>query len=129
MNAIVHPLLLERLHYTIFKKRTGVIVIDAALLPLWNIDEWFDLRIWVDASFTTRLGRLLRKTPALDEEEIGRRMRMQETLLNAPSIPSWKYVLNEAEPEHMHACVRSWIQALSGQEEIQRTICSKRQPS
>lgn len=114
LNAIVHPVLLERLHYTIFKKRSRVIVIDAALLPLWNIDEWFDLRLWVDASFTTRLGRLLQKAPGLGEEEIRRRMRIQESLVAIPSVRSWKHVLNEAEPEQVYERMRSWIQELSG---------------
>ncbi|MBN1575748.1 MAG: dephospho-CoA kinase [Chitinispirillaceae bacterium] len=109
LNTIVHPLLLERLHKTIFKRRRGTVVIDAALLPLWNIDEWFDRRIWIDASSATRYGRLVHKMPAFSEEEIRRRMQMQETLFSAPPAASWNYINNEGGIHRLTASVWSCI--------------------
>ncbi|MBN1309396.1 MAG: dephospho-CoA kinase [Chitinispirillaceae bacterium] len=109
LNTLVHPLLLERLHKTIFKKRAGVVVIDAALLPLWNIDEWFDLRLWIDASFGVRFGRLVRKLPALSEEKIIRRMRVQEMLFGAPTSASWIHIVNEGDCDHLMAAVWACI--------------------
>ncbi len=113
LNEIVHPRLLERLRQTIFsKERSGVVVVDAALLPLWNIDEWFNIRIWIDASFEARLKRMTRKMTKLSKEDIIRRMRIQESVLKAPSPSSWKYIINEEEPERMKESVISYISEL-----------------
>jgi dephospho-CoA kinase len=96
-NSIVHPLLLERLQETIFSREEAgrPLLIDAALLPLWKVDDWFDFRIWVDAPFDVRFERQMRKGLGINRNEVEKRMRLQETLFDAPSPDSWKYVTNQ----------------------------------
>ena len=98
LNTIVHPVLLAHLHKTIFKYRiNGITILDGALLPFCNIDDWFAIRIWIDASFNTRLKRQLGKKLVLKEEEIKARMRMQEELFPKPSIDTWSSFSNEGD--------------------------------
>ena len=112
LNAIIHPLLLERLRKTIFMREGGIVVIDAALLPLWEIDHWFAVRFWIDASFATRLTRLRHSLPETHEEAIRSRMLMQESLLAPPPADRWLSIPNEKEAEEMNAAVFSRIHAL-----------------
>ncbi len=109
LNTIVHPLLLDRLHKTIFQGGGTVMVVDAALLPLWDIEEWFDLRLWIHASFSTRLERMLGKGLSLSEEEIRRRMGMQEILFKPPAVRSWSYIMNEGDSALLKTTVTSCI--------------------
>jgi dephospho-CoA kinase len=95
LNTIVHPILLDSLRNMIFNSLENSIVVDAALLPIWNIDDWFDERIWINASSAIRLERILAKGILTDKETIRQRIQMQETLFAAPSRRSWKYIANE----------------------------------
>jgi len=95
-NRIVHPVLLRELRGIICDQPGDVVVFDAALTPLWKIDSWFDMRIWIDASFETRLVRVLNKGLALGEQEIRRRMRLQMELFDAPcGGDNWSRIDNE----------------------------------
>ena len=58
LNAIVHPPLIDHLHRLLSEGLSDVVLLDAALIPLWKIDDWFDVRIWVHASFQCRFSRL-----------------------------------------------------------------------
>lgn len=108
-NSIVHPLLLEQLQETIFndKENSVPLLVDAALLPLWNVDDWFDLRIWVDVSFDERLKRQMRKGLDISRDDMEKRMRLQERLFDVPSPAQWKYVSNENGLTVMHQTVGS----------------------
>ncbi|MBD3316001.1 MAG: dephospho-CoA kinase, partial [Chitinivibrionales bacterium] len=59
LNAIVHPPLLKRLRDLLNTSAKRKCVLDAALIPFWGIEDWFDLRIWVRASVETRVRRLM----------------------------------------------------------------------
>ncbi len=58
-NSIVHPPLLSRLREEL--DRGGKVVVDAALIPYWGIEDWFDLVIGVFAPLDVRLERWLRR--------------------------------------------------------------------
>lgn len=102
LNSIVHPPLLERL-CELFKGTCGTVVLDAALIPLWKIESWFDQRIWISASFSTRLKLLMLKPGALPESDIMSRMKIQEKLFETPPEGSWRHVLNEDSIETLRS--------------------------
>lgn len=98
LNRIVHPVLLASLEKTIFSHKTGWLVIDAALLPLWNIESWFDRCLWIDTPSSIRCARILAKG-MLPECEILRRMQQQEALFAVPGVPQWSRFANDTTVE------------------------------
>jgi dephospho-CoA kinase len=104
LNGIVHPPLLRELK-TLCGKKTGVVtVLDAALIPLWNIDPWFDYLIWIHAPFKERIKRMAAKS-VLPGHLLRERMLLQQKLFEPPSGGAWT-VLNNSGPEdelRMHA--------------------------
>lgn len=100
LNAIVHPPLVRRLRRMLLQEHDREdCVLDAALLPLWNIESLFDTCIWVHAPFETRLERLQRTRTDLSEQTLRDRMRMQEESLPVPHDPAWRNILNEGSAE------------------------------
>jgi dephospho-CoA kinase len=63
-NRIVHPPLLRQLKKEMSRasanKKSGITVVDAALIFEWGIADWFDLIVVVDASRASRIERLRR---------------------------------------------------------------------
>lgn len=100
LNGIVHPRLIRHLDFLLHEDCSEKKVLDAALIPLWKIDDWFDIKIWVHASFETRLKRVMRKA-AIDEKEVRRRMMLQERLFSPPDNGSWIYIENEGDFEQI----------------------------
>lgn len=98
LNRIVHPVLLASLEKTIFNHQRGCLVVDAALLPLWSIESWFDRCIWIDSPSTCRSERILAKG-ILPETEILRRMQQQEALFAVPGFPPWSRFENDTTIE------------------------------
>ncbi|MDR2693552.1 MAG: dephospho-CoA kinase [Chitinispirillales bacterium] len=92
LNAITHPPLVEHLGAVVSGCQKPLCVLDAALIPLLGIEPWFDLRVWVDAPFETRLARLAAKRPDMGEAELAGRMRMQEAVMPAPKGGGWATV-------------------------------------
>ena len=89
LNGITHKPLVEYLNPTISQCQKSLCILDAALIPLLGIESWFDLCIWVDAPFETRLARLIAKRPDMDETELVKRMRLQEAIMSAPEGGDW----------------------------------------
>ncbi len=89
LNSISHPPLLLKLKSMIEVCRRPVCILDAALIPLWRIENWFDICIWVDAPFNVRLQRLRQKKKDVPDSELVLRMKMQEQLLGLPEGPHW----------------------------------------
>jgi dephospho-CoA kinase len=89
LNGITHPPLVEYLNPAISQCQKSLCILDAALIPLLGIESWFDLCIWVDAPFETRLARLIAKRPDMDETELVKRMRLQEAIMSAPEGGDW----------------------------------------
>lgn len=98
LNDIVHPGLLQRLREMLNGYASDVpVVIDAALIPQWHIDDWFDRRIWVHTSPEVRLRRVCGKRPELPMTEIRRRMRIQEQYLIPPTENTWTCIENDTD--------------------------------
>ena len=98
LNDIVHPVLLQWLREILNGHAPDApVAIDAALIPQWHIDEWFDRRIWVHASPEARLQRVCGKRPDLPAAEIRQRMRMQEECLEVPSENTWVFIENDSD--------------------------------
>lgn len=93
LNAIVHPQLRERLQQRMQSPAAGRLVMDAALIPLWHTEEWFEKLFWIRAPASIRLARLSKKLN-LDASQIERRMQLQEQLFPEPAGSSWKIIDN-----------------------------------
>lgn len=90
LNGIAHPPLVEHLKRLIFDSdRPPLIILDAALIPLWGIEFWFDKCVWIDTLFETRFERLKTKRSDIDEQELIRRMKMQEKIMPPPDSKLW----------------------------------------
>lgn len=94
LNSIVHPPLLEQLHREITECDRKLCILDAALIPYWHIEEWFDRVYWIQASEDIRLKRLIDKT-SLSPEKLKKRLRLQKDLFNEPSGSMWITISNE----------------------------------
>jgi dephospho-CoA kinase len=93
LNSIVHPALVKRLHDLVFAG-PDLCILDAALIPMWGIETWFDRCLWVTAPPSIRKARIMAKT-CLAPEQIALRMSIQETLVHLPDGPMWTMVSNE----------------------------------
>ncbi len=98
LNAIVHPPLLKRLHSIITSKEAPLGICDAALIPYWRIEEWFDVLLWIHASREIRFERLLQKGE-VSSEDLKNRIVLQETLFSKPTAGLWVSVSNEGTRE------------------------------
>jgi dephospho-CoA kinase len=76
LNEIVHPELLKKLKTSIEKSREKTIVVDAALIFEWKIENWFDFIILLTSSFADKKKRL--KAKGLSEEIIEGRLISQK---------------------------------------------------
>jgi dephospho-CoA kinase len=99
LNHIVHPLLLETLEEQVFSNDACVIC-DAALIPLWRIESWFDTLVWVRADFNVRLARLLKKS-SLSPKALVCRMQIQQALFSEPTKAPWSVVENNGAIEEL----------------------------
>jgi dephospho-CoA kinase len=93
LNRIVHPHLLAKLKEKVFSDAAPSIICDAALIPLWHIEAWFDTVTWVRAAFDKRLERLKGKT-SLSHDEVESRMNLQQALFTEPDSAPWHIVEN-----------------------------------
>jgi dephospho-CoA kinase len=71
-----------------------IVVVDAALIPLWKIEHWFDNLVWISASFNSRLSRLQKET-TFTKEELVNRINIQQQLFHEPQQDRWNTVENE----------------------------------
>jgi dephospho-CoA kinase len=99
LNGIAHPPLVKRLEKLV-SASTLPCILDAALIPMWGIEAWFDRCLWVTASPQRRMERALRKT-SISPEQIRLRMSLQEALLTEPAGPEWTIVENEGSLDEL----------------------------
>ena len=109
LNRIVHPRLLVRLRDCVFSS-PGPSVLDAALIPLWHIEDWFDHCLWVWAPSELRRSRLVLKT-GLPEAHLRQRMLVQEALVAEPSGARWTTIVNDGSFEELKNRVDRFINA------------------
>jgi dephospho-CoA kinase len=106
LNTIVHPALVKRLKERTFLNADARLIFDAALIPLWHIEKWFDVLIWIRASFEKRYERLKNKT-GLPAETILTRMELQQALFEEPKQPPWNIIENHGTREELECKLRS----------------------
>jgi dephospho-CoA kinase len=77
LNGIVHPRLLSLLKKKMQSAREDgrLVVVDAALIPEWGIEDWFDRVIVVVCPEALKVERLIRL--GMDRAEAEERLRMQ----------------------------------------------------
>jgi dephospho-CoA kinase len=95
LNAIVHPPLVKRLRLLLEAHEGPCVILDAAVLPLWNMEALFDICFWVHAPFEQRLERLKKIRRDLVTSTLRERMRVQEECLPVPQHPPWRNLLND----------------------------------
>lgn len=106
LNGIVHPALVKRLEERAFSNVGRRLIFDAALIPLWHIEKWFDVLVWIRASFEKRYERLKNKT-GLPAETIKTRMELQQALFDEPKRAPWNIIVNQGSPEELKIKLRS----------------------
>jgi dephospho-CoA kinase len=116
LNSIVHPALVGRLH-SLVNACQGPCILDAALIPMWGIDSWFDLCLWVTAAPSVRKQRIMTKT-GLAPEQIALRMSVQETLVRVPDGPPWTMVGNEGPLDDLGRRIAAFRHLQGEQREI-----------
>lgn len=94
LNGIVHKPLIKYLHKLLRISREKICVLDAALIPLWQVENWFDILYWIQAPEAVRLKRLSQKV-TLPISELKKRMELQEALFKEPSEKQWNIISNE----------------------------------
>ncbi len=105
LNAVVHPPLLKRLKNRLLQRsHKELVIVDAALIPLWKIEDWFDLCVWVHAPRNERINRVMRKS-GLPESVVTQRTKLQEAVVPAPSDKKWIVVENTGSLEDLQAAV------------------------
>ena len=93
LNRIVHPPLVAKLKELVFSG-AACSICDAALIPLWRVEAWFDATVWVRASFEKRYERLSDKS-LIAREELVARMHLQQTLFEEPEAGPWAVIEND----------------------------------
>jgi dephospho-CoA kinase len=105
LNAIVHPPLMAHLEQQVRGVPGNRVVLDAALLPLWDCGALFDTLLWVHAPRDVRAGRVVQRT-GLSQAEVLSRMALQERLLPEPASPPWIRILNDSSTAHLEQLLR-----------------------
>jgi dephospho-CoA kinase len=108
LNRIVHPPLLRRLRELIDAEACTECVLDAALIPLWHIETWFDRLLWITAPQGVRLQRLVQKS-ILCKEDAQRRMQIQQTMFAEPVLPPWHIINNERSIQELRNNLMAWL--------------------
>lgn len=108
LNRIVHPNFVKRLHTMVFAKADACVICDAALIPLWRIEKWFDELVWVRASFEKRYARLKQESK-LPAAQLIKRMELQEELFDEPKQAPWNILENHGSLEELKKKSRSCI--------------------
>jgi len=100
LNGIVHPKLVRHLDGMMKAHDGAGLALDAALLPLWPLNNRFAPLVWIDAPFEIRLERLKKRT-ALAETELVRRMHIQQELVAVPTSERWTIVHNDTTVDNL----------------------------
>ena len=108
LNSIVHPPLLEQLHRTISECNKGPCILDAALIPYWKIEGWFDTVYWIEASEEVRFRRIAEGS-SITSEELRKRIELQKELFVAPAGGGWITIPNEGTISEFEEIINTFI--------------------
>jgi dephospho-CoA kinase len=113
-NNIVHPPLIDHLNNCVKNCTERVLLFDAALIPLWKIEHWFNHRLWIHADFEVRLHRLnqLRSRSSINMHQYAHRMKIQEDLFSQPSKELWHYIENEDSERTFFENIMQWVSSV-----------------
>lgn len=84
LNRIIHPELIKLIYKRIeelTENKEGLIVVDAALIPEWNIEDEFDILVTVSSPLEKRIERVMEKFDISKEfamKRIGSQMAEEE---------------------------------------------------
>ncbi len=115
LNRIVHPTLVAKLKELVFSGAECSIC-DAALIPLWGVEAWFDATVWVRASFEKRYERLSDKS-SIAREELVARMHLQQTLFEEPEAGPWAVIENDGTLDDLRKRTVSFLKHTCMEEE------------
>ncbi len=101
LNAIVHPRLLTVVKESINRSSAKRVILDAALIPLWEIESWFDTCVWIDTPFQLRLQRLREKYPQKNDLDLRLRMDMQTRIFSPPEGSGWITIDNSKDLDNL----------------------------
>lgn len=101
LNSIVHPPLIALLNEKISSSRSNIIL-DAALLPLWESAFNLTIALWVDVQKENRLKRIMSRN-GINREEAMSRIDGQAKILKKPSCENgqWMFIDNNGTLEDM----------------------------
>jgi dephospho-CoA kinase len=94
LNSIVHPTLVDELNISFQKCQSQTIVVDAALLSLWENRLRFDFAFWIDAKRDLRLDRVAERT-GYSREMVDEMFCRQERLFLPPAIDGKRWFLTD----------------------------------
>ncbi len=110
LNKIVHPILLGMLKEAIDKSAHNIVVIDAALIFEWGIEDWFDYIILVDSKPKVLRARL--KRLGISDEIIKGRLNSQMNLRKARKYADFIVENNGSVKELRKSARRVWEKIL-----------------
>jgi dephospho-CoA kinase len=105
-NAIVHPPFLTELKKILDRQAGEAVILDAALIPLWGIESWFDECLWVHSSFAERVLRVQSLHGDRDPGAIENRLAIQEKVMKEPDGGGWKRIENEGGLEALERAAK-----------------------
>lgn len=114
LNSIVHPPLIESLNSTI-ERSEKLVVLDAALIPLWMDRLHLSASLWVDAAKDIRCERVMARN-GFSTDEANSRIEGQELTLQAPLIDEekWFQIDNSGALDELHKALDSFVATVVG---------------
>ena len=82
LNRIVHPPLIQFIKDKV-ENLDGGLIIDAALIPLWQLECNFNKSIWIDSLKEIRINRVSNRN-SISKEAAQQRIELQEEILLSP---------------------------------------------
>jgi len=114
LNRIVHPALVQQLKTKIMTCTANQVLLDAALIPLWNIEDWFDWLFWVDAEKQIRAQRIHQRMPQISKKEIRLRFGSQHALFAPPENKNWIRITNNTTLTDLKNKAEKYKEKLTG---------------
>ncbi|MGL1936936.1 MAG: dephospho-CoA kinase [Fibrobacterales bacterium] len=113
LNTIVHPKLMQYIHYKVFSKMGEDIVLDAALIIEWEVQEYFDALVVVTCDDDLRCERLQKRNNLTEVEALS---RISSQVPQEKKLPFGDYVIdNSGSLDLLHDHVSVLIEKIQTQ--------------
>ena len=93
LNSIVHTKVIAYIEQRLASSDKKYCLCDAALIPLWNIENRFDMLLWISSRHSIRFTRLIAQG-RLPEASLRKRMELQESIMKEPAELQWRSITN-----------------------------------